>query len=122
LFFYGVHGIEGLFALMGQGCERVQRTHCRDVDLVVGTWSDGRVGTYRGMRTGKSGFGATVFGTQRIATVELGVPYRELCIEIAKFLQTGIPPVDLDETIEIFAFMEAAEESKRKGTCVELKK
>ncbi len=115
LFFYGVHGIEGLFALMGRGCESVQRTHHRDVDLVVGTWSDGRVGTYRGIRRGKSEFGATVFGTRQIATAQIGVPYREICIEIARFFHTGIAPVSLDETIEMFAFMEAADESKRRG-------
>jgi hypothetical protein len=115
LFFYGVHGIEGLYTLMGQGCESVQRVHSPDVDLVVGTWNDGRVGTYRGIRAGKPDFGATVFGTQQIATVEIGVPYRELCIEIAKFFKTRAAPVPLDETIEIFAFMQAAGESKRLG-------
>ena len=36
-------------------------------------------------------------------------------IEIAKFFMTGEPPVDPRETIEIMAFMEAAEESKRRG-------
>jgi hypothetical protein len=115
LFFYGIHGIEGLFALMGPGCVRVQRTYLADVDMIVGTWRDGRVGTYRGIRGGKAEFGATVYGTEQITTVGLGVPYRELCIEIAKFFVSGVAPVDLAETIEIFAFMEAAEESKRRG-------
>jgi hypothetical protein len=115
LFFYGLHGIEGLFALMGRGCVTVQRTHLADVEIVVGTWNDGRVGTYRGIRSGKAAFGATVFGTEQISTIEIGIPYRELCIEIARFFKSGVAPVDLDETIEIFAFMEAAEESKRQG-------
>lgn len=115
LFFYGIHGIEGLFALMGRGCVRVQRTHLADVDLVVGTWQDGRVGTYRGIGHGKAEFGATVYGSQRIATIDLGIPYRELCVEIATFFRSGIAPVDLAETLEIFAFMEAADESKRQG-------
>jgi hypothetical protein len=32
-----------------------------------------------------------------------------------KFFQTGIAPVSPEETLEIFAFMEAADESKRQG-------
>jgi hypothetical protein len=32
-----------------------------------------------------------------------------------KFFQTRRPPVPAAETIELFAFMEAADESKRRG-------
>src|SRR5256885_4868803 len=45
MFFYGIHGIEPLFALMGTGCETVTRTQTKDTDLVAGVWKDGRVGT-----------------------------------------------------------------------------
>jgi hypothetical protein len=120
LFFYGVHGIEGLYALMGRGCRSVHRTHVEDCDLVVGIWDDGRVGTYRGIRRGNAEFGANVFTENHIETLQLGIPYRELCIEIARFFCTGIAPVELDETIEMFAFMEAADESKRTGKSVHL--
>ena len=41
--------------------------------------------------------------------------YDVLCFEMTNFFKTGKPPVSLDETIEIFAFMEAADESKRQG-------
>ncbi len=106
LFFYGIHGIEGLFTLMGRGYESVQRTSSDQMEVVVGTWSDGRIGTYHGIRTAKATFGATVFGSEQIVSVEIEIPYRELCIEIAKFFKTGIAPVSLDETIEIFTFMQ----------------
>jgi hypothetical protein len=36
-------------------------------------------------------------------------------VEIAKFFRTGKAPVSAEETTEIFAFMEAADESKRQG-------
>jgi hypothetical protein len=35
--------------------------------------------------------------------------------EIVPFFRTGVPPVSLEGTIEIYAFMEAADESKRRG-------
>ena len=41
--------------------------------------------------------------------------YKNLVVQIVKFFQTGVSPVPLDETIEIMAFMEAADESKRQG-------
>lgn len=115
LFFYGIHGIEGLYTLMGRGCVGVQRISRQHTEVVVGTWSDGRTGTYHGMRQAKTTFGATVFGTQQVVSIDIGIPYRELCIEIARFFKTKVAPVSLDETIEIFTFMQAAEESKRAG-------
>ncbi len=113
LFFYGIHGIEGLFTLMGPGCVSVQRTHTNDTDMVTGTWTGGRVGSYRGIRHNKASFGATAFGEKGIVTVGRSDGYEPLCQAMAKFFKTGKSPVSLDETVEIFAFMEAAEESKR---------
>jgi hypothetical protein len=115
MFFYGVHGIEPLFVLMGTGCETVSRVATADADLVTGVWKDGRVGTYRGLHKGKNSFGATVFGTKAITPVDNAGGYEDLCREIGRFFKTGKAPVSAEETIEIFAFMEAADESKRQG-------
>jgi predicted dehydrogenase len=115
LFFYGIHGIEPLYALMGTGCETVTRIQTKDTDVVSGVWKDGRVGTYRGIRRNKADFGAIAFGSKGIAQSGREGGYEELCREIARFFKTGKSPVPADETIEIFAFMEAADESKRQG-------
>ena len=114
MFFYGIHGIEKLFALMGPGCETVARVKGKD-DLVSGVWKDGRIGSYRGIRSGKAGSGAVVFGSNGIVQPEGSGSYADLCGQIGKFFKTGEPPVTSEETIEIFAFMEAADESKRQG-------
>lgn len=115
LFFYGIHGVEILYTLMGPGCQTVVRTQTDDADIVTGTWSDGRIGTYRGIRKNKAEFGAVAFGTQAIRTTEKAGGYEPLCHEIAKFLISKESPVDDETTIEMFAFMEAADESKRAG-------
>lgn len=115
MFFYGIHGIEKLFALMGTGCETVTRIQGKDADLVSGHWKDGRIGTYRGIRRGASSSGAVIYGERKIVQPENPGGYADLCGEIAKFFKTGEPPVSAEETIEIFAFMEAADESKRQG-------
>jgi predicted dehydrogenase len=116
LFWYGIHGVETLFTIMGPGCEKVARVHTKDCDLVTGIWKDGRVGTFRGVRNNKKvGYGATVFGTKGVAPADGRGGYAPLVEEICKFFRTGRPPVSAEETIEIFAFMEAADESKRQG-------
>lgn len=116
LFFYGIHGIEPLFALMGPGCESVTRIKTKDTDIVSGVWKGGRIGLYRGIRGSKAEFGATVYGGKAIVQVPSGGGYGELCREIGRFFRTGNPPVSAEETIEIFAFMEAAEESAKQGS------
>ncbi len=115
MFFYGIHGIEPLYALMGTGCESVTRIQTKDTDLVSGVWKDGRVGTYRGIRRNKADFGAIAFGSKGIVQSGREGGYEELCREIGRFFKTGKSPVRVEETIEIFAFMEAADESKRQG-------
>jgi predicted dehydrogenase len=115
LFWYGIHGCEALFTVMGPGCESVVRTQTKDYDQVTGIWNDGRIGTFRGIRAGSRGYGGTAFGTK--ATVPLGghEGYRPLLVEVMKFFQTGNPPVAAAETIDLYTFMEAADESKRLG-------
>ncbi|MBI4659951.1 MAG: Gfo/Idh/MocA family oxidoreductase [Verrucomicrobia bacterium] len=115
MFFYGIHGIEPLYVLMGTGCESVTRIQTKDTDVVSGVWKDGRVGTYRGIRRNNAASGAVAFGSKAIVPAGRGGGYEELCIEIGRFFKSGKPPVLPQETIEIFAFMEAADESKRQG-------
>jgi predicted dehydrogenase len=115
LFWYGVHGCEALYTIMGTGCKTVSRANTRDTDVVTGVWADGRIGTFRGLRGGKSGYGATVFGSKGIVPLDSAGSYEPLVVEICKFFRTGEVPVRAEETIELFAFMEAADESKRRG-------
>jgi hypothetical protein len=115
MFFYGIHGIEPLYALMGAGCETVTRIQTKDTDLISGVWKGGRVGTYRGIRGNKADFGAIAFGSKGIVQAGKAGGYEDLCMEIGRFFKTKKVPVQPEETIEIFAFMEAADESTRQG-------
>lgn len=115
LFWYGIHGVETLFTVMGPGCKTVRRVQAPGMDLVVGEWEGGRIGTFRGLRDGATGYGATVFGEKQITDVGEYAGYEPLVLEIVRFFHTGKPPVSAEETLEIYAFMEAADESKRQG-------
>jgi len=113
-YWYGIHGVETLFTCMGSGCESVVRTSAPDMDVAVGTWEGGRIGTFRGIR-GKGGYGGTAFGSEGIQPIGKYDGYKPLLAEIVKFFRTGEAPVSQQETLEIYAFMEAADESKRQG-------
>ena len=117
LSWYGIHAIEMLYALMGPGCETVTRTWTDGADLIVGRWKDGRVGAVRGARKGTSEYGAVVYGSKqaRQSGALRGAFYAKLLAEVVKFFQTGVPPVPNEETLEIFAFMDAAQRSKQAG-------
>jgi predicted dehydrogenase len=115
LYFYDIHGIEMLFTMMGPGCVSVSSVQTPLTVQITGVWKDGRVGVYRGIRqaSGAWGFGATVFGDKAILPVGVGGEDEAIVREIVKFFKTRKPPVDPGETFEIFAVMDAAEQSKR---------
>jgi len=112
LYWYGVHGVETLFAIMGPGCKTVQRAHTKDTDFVIGIWEDGRIGTFRGTRSGKHTYGAMIFGSKGVGPTDKYAGYGPLLVEVVRFFKTGSVPVPAEETIEIFAFMTASDESK----------
>ena len=115
LFWYGIHAIEALYTVMGAGCKTVTRFYTEGTDLVVGIWEDNRIGTFRGLRNGTYDFGGTAFGEKGDAQIGPWEGYRPLALQIATFFRTGKPPVQPAETLEIFAFMEAAQQSRENG-------
>ena len=115
LFWYGIHGVEILYTVMGPGCRTVSRSSTPDADVVMGTWKEGRIGTFRGMRGGKSGYGGNVFGADKYLPLGNFKGYDPLVLAIGKFFTTGEMPVTVEETLEIYTFMEAADESKRQN-------
>jgi predicted dehydrogenase len=112
LYWYGVHGCESLFTVMGAGCESVERRTTADGLIeVTGRWKGGRTGVFREGKT----YGGVARGEKGEAPVGSFDGYAPLVVEIVKFFQTRRSPVPAAETIELFAFMEAADESKRRG-------
>lgn len=116
LTWYAIHAIEMLYALMGQGCEEVTRISTDGADMMVGKWRGGRIGTVRAIRP-ESDYGAVVYRRKEIVQSKPRTPfsYRPLLVEIVKFFETKQPPVSNAETLEMWAFMDAAQRSKAAG-------
>ena len=116
LFWYGIHAVESLYTLMGPGCLSVTMTSNNDFDLAVGVWKDGRIGVAKGLRKGKQGYGALAYREKGIYHLPVPtVSYVALVREIMEFFKTGKPPITPEETLEIMAFMDAAERSRQQG-------
>ncbi len=116
LFWYGIHAVEALFTLMGQGCESVSMTSNADFDLAVGIWKDGRIGAVKGLRKGKEDYGALIYREKGIQYLPVqDVSYAPLVRNIMEFFKSGKPPVAPEETLEIMSFMDAAERSRQHG-------
>ncbi len=116
LSWYAIHPIEVLFTLLGTGCEEVTRISGAHEDIIVGRWRDGRIGTVRALRP-SGGYGAVVYRPKQIlqSPPKPVTGYGPMLKEIVRFFQTGVPPVPNAETLEIFAFMDAAQKSKEAG-------
>ncbi len=115
LFWYGVHGVETLYTAMGPGCESVVRLSTENTDIAIGTWSNGMIGEFRGIRKYAAPYGLVVFGEK---AVEIGGKfdgYAPLAERVALFFRGTYEGVSNEESIEMFTFMEAADESKRQG-------
>lgn len=123
LFNYGIHAVEPLFTLMGSGCKAVWTVFQDGAEVTVGLWDDGRIGSIRGTRDGAHAYGFTAWCEKQVVTTSINAAYiyRELLKKMVGMFETGEPPVELQETLEIVAFIEAAMESaKNDGKRVEL--
>ena len=117
-FWYGIHSADVLYAIMGKGCRTIQAFSTEKIDVIVGMWDAGRIGTIRGNRTGAGNFGCMVT-TQKMTKAGFAsgeVPCYALMLEkVITFFQTGKSPIDIEESLEVIAFLEAASQSRANG-------
>lgn len=113
LFWYGIHGVEILYTCMGTGCEAVSHTATKKTEVALGRWADGRVGVFRGLSSGKRGYGGTVFTDKEIVQLGSYEGYKPLLLQIAEFFRSKKTPIEAAETLELYAFMQAAYASKQ---------
>lgn len=117
---YGIHGFEPLVTIMGTGADRVSCFRNDSDDVINATWKDGRMAQLHLQRKSwvYSGYVLPEKPKDKKNPVIVfdGYPgYQPLLREIVQFFKTGVPPFPPEETLEIFALMEAAEMSAKRG-------
>lgn len=133
-YWYGIHAVDPLFAVLGRGCEEVVSLSGADGEVAIGRWKDGRFGVARGLTTAKPGapYGGVIFtedakvdlngksvvdGQLDMGTYE---GYADELREIINYFRTGVVPVESEESLEVMAFMTAARRSSELGRPVKL--
>jgi hypothetical protein len=117
-FWYGIHAAEMLYRAFGVGARRVRVASNEQADVITAEWHDGRLATIRGHRARNTEFGGTLFRPQACLPFRIGagrVPfYASLLGAVAKFVHTGVSPIEPRETLEIVQFLEAANLSRER--------
>ncbi|GGG19521.1 Gfo/Idh/MocA family protein [Paenibacillus abyssi] len=125
-FWYGIHSVEMLYAVMGPGCVELTAVSNDNHDLITAVWEDGRIATVRGSRAGNPRFGAFIHREHETAVVDIGAGttpfYASLLQQVMSFFRKCQPPLDWSETLEIISFLQAAEKSRISKTTVRLTK
>lgn len=115
-FWYGIHSAEILFTILGRGCRSVKVNSGSEGDLITGIWGNGKFGTVFGNHFDNWEFSCSVScrnaNRSSVAIPPYDVPLKK---KIAEFFRTGKSPVDIEETLEIIAFLEAASRSRKAG-------
>lgn len=116
-FWYGIHGVEMVYALMGPGCESVTAFATENDDIAVGRWNDGRFATVRGKRGDNKGFNGIVTHATGTSFIDVAATqtkpfYYFLLEKVLEFFRTGQSPISNEEMREVVRFMEAANESR----------
>lgn len=114
---YGIHGVETLYTLLGDGCRSVGMQFTPQGEVASGIWANGHVGTVRGIREGGYGMGFVAHYEKGHAAfhVEGAAFYREMLKAVVAMFETGEPPIPYAEMREVIAFIMAAEESRKSG-------
>ena len=118
LFHYGIHAVEVLFTLMGPGCRSVTTVCTEGAESATGRWSDGRLGTLRGIRAGSTAYGCLAFCEHGVVhqPISARYAYRNLCRAMVESFTSGRAVVDPELSLEIVRFVLASLQSERNGS------
>ncbi|MCU6712945.1 Gfo/Idh/MocA family oxidoreductase [Paenibacillus sp. J5C_2022] len=122
-FWYGVHMVEMIYCVMGEGCAQVSALMSRDHDIAAGRWKDGRIAVLRGCRSGNCRFGGMIhreYGSDIIIYASPKPYFASLLERVMDWFRTGRSAVALSETLETIRFIEAANKSRLSGLTVNL--
>lgn len=118
LYFHAIHATEALFTVMGAGCEHVTCTTTPAETVVTGVWEGNRSGSLHALHRlpmHSTAYKLVRFDGEEVFEQKSQGDYNPMLREIIKFFVSKKAPVTPSQTLEIYGFLEAAEESRREG-------
>ena len=113
---YGIHAFETMMTVMRPGAETVRAYTAGNNDFVTITWGDGRVANLK-LDQKSWNYGGYAFPPKGAPVALEGPSGYEPMLKnaILPFFRTGVVPVPHEETLEMFAIMDAAAKSHAEG-------
>ena len=122
---YGIHLIEGIYAVMGGGIESVQNIGGDGEEIVHLHYADGRHAVLQSFKKISSGIHFTFYGengSEIVTQTDAFSSFKNMLLDFVKMLKCGKPPFDWNETVEMAKIVIAGRLSlKEKGEIVNLK-
>ena len=120
---YGIHMIEGIYAVMGGGIESVQNVGDEKKDIVHIKYQDGRHAVIQAFAAIKNG-AFSFHGTEVGKSLQGGssfLQFKNMLVHFVKMLNTGKPCFPWQETVEMAKVVIAGEMSlKQNGKIIKL--
>ncbi len=117
-YWYGIHSVEVLVAVMGVGCKQVQVIKNQNNDMLICEMEDGRLASIHGLRKAHYKFGITLHHEKGIQPVDFYAsnirPYYASLLEaILRSLPQGHSDIPEDQMLEVIRIIGAANQSRK---------
>ena len=122
---YGIHLIEGIYAIMGGGIESVQNVGCDTEEIVHLYYMDGRHALLQTFKKISSDIHFAFYGeigSKIITHTDAFSSFKNMLLDFVKMLENGASPFDWNGTVEMAKIVIAGKLSlEERGRIVNLK-
>ena len=117
LIFYGVHSLELLLGVVEGRVATVQHLGTETLDLVKLKFESGLIATWMcGEGSARGAWRLVIRGDKGEAVVDTVTDnYQNMMANFVKMVETGEPPISLDDTLHVIAVLDMAQKSVERG-------
>ena len=116
-YWYGIHGVEILYAVLGKGCKELKVQSGEASDIILSSWDNGVIGEVICTHDTAMPFSVVIHTAEGETEINLSdeaheIPfYASLVENIMTFFQNKQSPISNEEMLEVIWFLDQAEQS-----------